>query len=156
MRMVEVLDSCRGLYNYFLGEWRKSDKVPSKYDLQAQIPSLVKKNPALENVHSKTRQYVLWQLYSNLKGLRGLKTKGRKVGSLRFKKYGRMKSFVYNQSGFKIVDNKLYLSKIGSIPIKLHRKIEGNIKQIAIKREQSGRWFAIFSVEIAPKKLGIP
>jgi len=154
MEMLEVLDSCRGLYNYFLGEWKKSDKVPPKYDLQAHIPSLVKKNPALENVHSKTRQYVLWQLYSNLKGLKGLKAKGRKVGRLRFKKYGRMKSFTYNQSGFRLLDRKLFLSKIGSIPIKLHRKIEGNIKQVYIKREQSGRWFAIFSVEVEPKKLG--
>ncbi|MBU4266236.1 MAG: transposase [Candidatus Altiarchaeales archaeon] len=154
MEMLEVLDSCRKLYNHFLGKWKESGKVPPKYDLQARIPYLVRQWPELENVHSKTRQYVLWQLYSNLKGLKGLKAKGRKVGRLRFKKYGRMKSFVYNQSGFKLVDNKLHLSKIGSIPIKLHRKIEGNIKQVYIKREQSGRWFAIFSVEVEPEKLG--
>jgi len=154
MEMLEVLDSCRKLYNHFLGEWKKSEKVPPKYDLQAQIPSLVKKHPALENVHSKTRQYVLWQLYSNLKGLRGLKAKGRKVGSLRFKKYGRMKSFVYNQTGFKLVGNRLHLAKIGDVPIKLHREIKGNVKQVYIKREESGRWFAIFSIETKPEKLG--
>jgi len=159
MEMLEVLDSCRKLYNHFLGEWKKTEKVPPKYDLQAQIPSLVKKYPSLENVHSKTRQYVLWQLYSNMRGLRGLKQRGRKVGKLRFKKYGRFKTFVYNQTGFKLVETdtrlkKLHLSKIGDIPIKLHRGIRGNIKQIYVKREQSGRWFAIFSVEQEPEKLG--
>ncbi|RLI93177.1 MAG: transposase [Candidatus Altiarchaeales archaeon] len=153
MEMLETLESCRWLYNHFLGELKKTKKVPPKYELQAQIPRLVKKYPSLKNVHSKTRQYVLWQLYSNLKGLRGLKQKGRKVGRLRFKKYGRMKTFVYNQSGFKLLDGKLHLSKIGDIPIKLHRKIKGNIKQVCIKREQSGRWFAIFSVEQKPEKL---
>jgi len=153
MEMLEVLDSCRKLYNHFLGEWMKSEKVPPKYDLQAQIPPLVKKYPALENVHSKTRQYVLWQLYSNLKGLRGLKEKGRRVGRLRFKKYSRMKTFVYNQSGFKVLDGKLYLSRIGNICIRLHREINGDIKQVYIKREQSGRWFAIFSIETKPEKL---
>jgi len=154
MEMLEVLDSCRKLYNHFLGEWKKSEKVPPKYDLQAQIPYLVRKNPSLENVHSKTTQYVLWQLYSNLRGLRGLKQKGRTVGGLRFKKYGRMKTFVYNQSGFRLLDGKLHLSKIGDISIKLHREIKGDIKQVYIKREQSGRWFAIFSVETEAKKLG--
>ena len=104
MEMLETLESCRWLYNHFLGELKKTKKVPPKYELQAQIPRLVKKYPSLKNVHSKTRQYVLWQLYSNLKGLRGLKQKGRKVGRLRFKKYGRMKTFVYNQSGFKLLD----------------------------------------------------
>jgi len=154
MEMLEVLDSCRKLYNYFLRKWKESDKVPPKYDLQAQIPYLVRQWPELENSHSKTRQYVLWQLYSNLRGLRGLKAKGRKVGRLRFKKHARMKSFVYNQTGFVIIDNKLRLSKIGSIPIKMHRKIKGSVKQVHIKREQSGRWFAIFSVETEAEKLG--
>jgi len=154
MEMLEVLDSCRKLYNHFLGEWKKSEKVPPKYELQSYIPSLVKKYPALENVHSKTRQYVLWQLYSSLRGLCGLKQKGRTVGGLRFKKYGRMKTFVYNQSGFKLLDGKLHLSKIGDISIKLHRQIKGDIKQVYIKREMSGRWFAVFSAEEMPEKLG--
>jgi len=153
LEMLEVLDSCRKLYNHFLGKWKESGKVPPKYDLQAQIPYLVRQWPELENVHSKTRQYVLWQLYSNLRGLRGLKAKGRKVGRLRFKKHARMKSFVYNQSGFAIIDNRIRLSKIGSIPIKMHRKIKGSVKQVHIKREQSGRWFAIFSVETEAEKL---
>ena len=154
MEMLEVLDSCRKLYNHFLGEWKETEKVPPKYDLQAKIPSLVREYPALENVHSKTRQYVLWQLYSNLRVLRGLKRKGRKVGSLRFKKYGRYKTFVYNQTGFAVIDNKLHLAKIGDIPIKLHREIKGKIKQVYVKREQSGRWFAVFSVDTKPEKLG--
>lgn len=152
MEMLETLDSCRWLYNHFLGEWGKTEKVPPKYDLQSQIPRLVKKNHFLENIHSKTRQYVLWQLYSNLKALGRSKKKGRKVGRLRFKKYGRFKTFVYNQTGFKLNDNKLHLSKIGDIKIKLHREIKGNIKQIYVKRRQSGRWFAIFSVETESKQ----
>ena len=154
MEMLEVIDSCRKLYNHFLGEWKKTEKIPTKYDLQSKIPALVRERPALENVHSKTRQYVLWQLYSNLRGLRGLKQKGRRVGRLRFKKYGRYKTFVYNQTGFALIDNKLHLSKIGSIPIQLHRKIKGKIKQVYIKREQSGRWFVTFSVEQDSEKLG--
>ncbi len=146
--MLGVLEECRRLYNHFLGEWKKSKKVPPKYWLQAQIPFLVKEHSSLKNVHSKTRQYVLWQLYSNLKALGRLKKNGRRVGRLRFKKIGRFKTFVYNQTGFKLTYNKkLHLIKIGAINIKLHREIKVKIKQVYIKRQESGRWFAIFSVE---------
>ena len=158
LEMLETLNECRKLYNHFLGEWKEANKkglkVPKQFDLQAQIPLMIRNHPPLKNVHSKTRQYVLWQLYSNLRGLRGLKARGRKVGRLRFKKYGRYKSFVYNQTGFKLIENRLQLSNIGGIPIKLHRKIKGVIKQVHIKRTPSGRWFAIFSAEAEPEKLG--
>jgi putative transposase len=36
----------------------------------------------------------------------------------------------------------LKLSKIGEIPIRCHRNIKGNIKQVVVKREPSGKWFA--------------
>jgi len=36
----------------------------------------------------------------------------------------------------------LWLSKIGNIPIRCHRNINGKIKQITIKKESSGKWFA--------------
>jgi putative transposase len=41
----------------------------------------------------------------------------------------------------------LRLSKIGAIPIRAHREIEGNIKQIVIKRYNSGEWYAWGSTE---------
>jgi putative transposase len=41
----------------------------------------------------------------------------------------------------------LWLSKIGDIPIRIHREIDGNIKQIVIKRYNSGKWYACVSVE---------
>ena len=158
MKLLETLDSCRCLYNYFLGEWEGRDKIPSRYELQAKLPKLAKENPHYANIHSKTRQYVLFRLYSNLKVLSKLKKNGRKVGRLRFKKHGRYKTFVYNQTGFKFIENgnrykKLRLSKIGEIPVRAHRKVEGKIKQVLVKRTPSGRWFAILSVETEPKKL---
>jgi len=159
MKLLETLESCRCLYNYFLGEWEGKNKIPSRYELQAKLPKLANENPYYANIHSKTRQYVLFQLYSNLKALSKLKKNGRKVGRVRFKKRGRFKTFVYNQSGFKLIDNgnryqKLWLSKIGKIPVRAHRKVEGKIKQVFLKRMPSGKWFAILSVETKPKKLG--
>ncbi|OZU90587.1 hypothetical protein CIL03_05455 [Virgibacillus indicus] len=43
-------------------------------------------------------------------------------------------------------NENLQLSKLGQIPIHLHRPIDGTIKQLIIKR-QGTRWYAIFCVE---------
>ncbi|HIH61281.1 MAG TPA: transposase [Methanobacteriales archaeon] len=42
------------------------------------------------------------------------------------------------------------MSKIGEIPIKLHRPIEGKIKGVIIKRTKTGKWFAIIQAETEP------
>jgi putative transposase len=115
--------------------------------IQAEIPKLVKEQPFLDEVHSKTRQYILWQLKANIRALGGLKKRGRKVGSIRFRGKGRFKTFVYNQSGFKVEGKRLHLSKLGDIPMKQHREIKGVIKQVIIKRTDTDKWFAVFCVE---------
>jgi putative transposase len=163
-KLLATLDSCRWLYNNFLERLNRKEngKTPGRYRLQATLPELKQSHPELKQVHSKVLQMVLHQLYSNLRAITELKRNGRKVGRLRFKGKGRFKSFTYNQSGFKIVEGKnkrkeLWLSKIGAIPIVLHRNLDGEAKQVHIKRERSGKWFACFSVEVeeAPKVRGI-
>ncbi|MEM2841881.1 MAG: transposase, partial [Thermoproteota archaeon] len=77
---------------------------------------------------------------------------GKKVGRLRFKGKGWYKTINYNQSGFKLIKKSkrldlLRLSKIGNIPIRIHRPIEGKIKQVIVKRYNSGKWFAFVCVE---------
>lgn len=147
-----VMEVCRWVYNHFLYIWNSVPKIPSRYDLQAILPELKKDHPDLKKVNSKTLQMVLFTLYSNLSSLVALKKKGKKVGRLRYKKYGQFKSFILNQSGFKVkttgnrLDN-LYVSKVGDIPIRLHQKIEGVIKQVIIKKYRSGEWYAMVCTE---------
>jgi len=154
-KLLAALDSCRWLYNHFLERLNQKEdgKTPSRYKLQGTLPKLKHEHLELKQVHSKVLQMVLHQLYSNLRALAELKRNGRKVGRLRFKGRGWFKSFTYNQSGFKIIEGhgkrrELRLSKIGSIPIVLHRELDGGVKQVHIKRERSGKWFACFSIEV--------
>jgi putative transposase len=160
-KLLETLELCRQTYNYFLSQWNNKDKTLSRFELQARLPKLKTEKPELNKVYSKVLQLVLFQLYSNLKALSQLKKNGKKIGRLRYKSRGWYKTFVYNQSGFKIVRtgkrlSLLQLSKIGDIPIRLHREIESAIKQIIIKKHASGKWFACISVEenrIGKKKI---
>jgi len=115
--------------------------------------------PELNNFYSKVLQMVNYQLWANIRALAVLKKNGKKIGKLRFKGRGRFKTLNFNQSGFKIdvEEKRFHLSKIGTIPIKCHRPIEGKIKGVIVKREKSGRWFAILQVEEGnPKSVPSP
>ena len=147
-KLLSVLEICRLLYNSFLGIWNDSEKIPSRYKLQAMLPAMKDEHDGLKKVNSKTLQMVLFMLYNNLKALRELKKKGRKVGRLRYKKYGDFKSFILNQSGFKLIKankrlDRLYISKVGDIPIRIHREIKGVIKQVIVKQYKTGEWYAM-------------
>ena len=153
-RLNEQIELCRWLYNRLLWECNKAreeGRKLTKREAQAMIAKLKEENPELKKVYSKVLQMVNHQLFSNMKALSGLKKKGRKIGKLRYKK-GWFKTLNFNQSGFKL-SKRLSLSKVGEIPIKLHREIKGDIKGVIIKKEKSGRWFAIFQVEDEPKPL---
>jgi len=58
----------------------------------------------------------------------------------------------YPLSGFHLNDAGAHLdaSKIGNIPIDLHRPIESNIKTLTVRRSSTGKWYACFSVEYEP------
>jgi putative transposase len=79
--------------------------------------------------------------------------RGVKCGFPRFKSIDRMKSLHYPQYGFGfLLDERLKVTPFGEIAIKRHREITGRIKTLTLKKEASGKWFAIFCVE-TPKEI---
>ena len=152
----EQLELCKWLYNRLLFELNRAMKEDRKLkpkDTQALIVRLKEEKPELNKVYSKVLQMVNYQLWANIKALSQLKKKGKKVGKLRYKTGNSFKTLNFNQSGFGIDGDKLILSKVGPIRIKLHRPVEGKIKGVIIKREKSGKWYAIIQVEDEPKLL---
>jgi len=156
--LCRQIELCRWLYNRLLEELNKArdngEKITQR-DTQALIPHLKDEKPELKTVNSKVLQMVNYQLWSNIKGLSKSKENGRKIGKLRFKGKGWFKTMNYNQSGFALDWDKckLRLSKVGEIPIKLHREVKGTVKSVIVKREKSGKWFAVMQVEDEPEPL---
>jgi len=151
-KLLFILEQCRWLYNKLLSIINECEGIPPKRKMQSMLPKLKEERKELKEVNAKTLQMVVFMLYNNLKVLAELKKRGKKVGKLRYKKYGKFKSFILNQSGFKIIEtgsrlDKLYISKVGEVPIRIHRPVEGRIKQVIIKRYGSGAWFALLCVE---------
>ena len=156
-KLAKALDACRWLHNKLLekmNDARENGIKLKTYDTQNMIPSLKLENPKLKLVYSKVLQMVNYNLWSNIKGLSASKKNGRKIGHVRFKGYGWYKTMNYNQSGFKLDQDHglLHLSKIGDIRIKMHRKIQGCIKAVLIKRE-GRQWFAIVQADQEPESL---
>jgi putative transposase len=143
------LDLCRWLYNRLLQELnaaKAEGRTLSQKDTQALIVRLKVEKPELGLVYSKVLQMANYQLWSNIRGLSAMKRNARKIGKLRFKGHW-FKTLSYNQSGFRLEAKKLILSKVGAVNIKRHRLIEGPVKGVLVKRELSGKWFAVFQVE---------
>jgi putative transposase len=104
--LEQQLELCRWLYNRLLAELnlaRTEGRTIKQGETQALIVHLKKEEkPELKQVYSKVLQMVNYQLWTNLRGLVALKTKGKKVGKLRFKGKGWFKTLNFNQSGFKV------------------------------------------------------
>jgi len=153
----KTFEECRWLYNHFLeerkGSWEKNKKSLNYHTQAVSIPKLKKERSSLAFVYSQVLQNVAVRIDIAFQSFfRRVKAKDKKVGYPRFKGIGWYDSFTYSQTGFKIENNSLNLSKIGSVKIKLHRLIVKDIKTCTIRRQRN-KWYACFSCEVNPEPL---
>ncbi|ASI13917.1 IS200/IS605 family transposase OrfB [Candidatus Mancarchaeum acidiphilum] len=102
------------------------------------IKEIIQEDKKYLKLYSQTRceiEYRLLKAYQNF--FRRIKEGNRKAGFPRFRSRDRYKSITYPQynGSFSIKRGRLRVSRIGTMRIELHRKIEGTIKTLAIKRE---------------------
>jgi len=141
---------CRWLHNAALEQriiaYKSAGKSVS-YLMQANELSDIKEQfPEFRNIHSQILQDVLKRLDISFKHFFRRIKQRQTPGFPRFKGKDRFNSICYPQSGFKIIGNKVDLSKIGLLKIKLHRKIEGDIKTCSVKK-QGSQWYIVFTAE---------
>ncbi len=137
---------CKTLWNSLLEHTKEHYEETKKFPTRKQLYILAKDT----GLYSQVAQNVADRLVKSLKGVVARKKGGRKAGFPRFKSFERMKSFTYPQFGFNLKD-KLELSGIGSVAIRKHRKMNGEIKTLTIKKSASGKWHAIFTTECERK-----
>jgi len=152
-------DTCRQLYNHALyhfiqipeSEGTVKQRVRTIRD---ELPDLKEWWDALTDIYSKVLQPTVMRIAKNVNALGKLKEQGYNVGELRWKSPREFRSFTYNQSGFEL-DKKggqtvLSLSKLADIPIEVHRPLpdDATVKEVTLKKEKTGEWFAIFGIEM--------
>jgi putative transposase len=153
-----TLEECRWLYNETLAyrkeAWEERQEQVSYYDSKKRIPILKAERPSLANVHSQVLQNVTERVELAYQAFFRRCQAGENPGYPRFKGYGRYDSFTFTQSGFSLThDNRVTLSKIGSIKMVYHRPIKGKVKTCTIRRSSTGKWYVSFSVECEPERL---
>jgi putative transposase len=170
-KMLRTLESCRRIYNEFLdicqSTYEMTGKGLTKFDMNKCIRYGI--DADISVVYAQVIQNIndrIAKAYANFFRRVKEKQSGKnvKIGFPRHKKC--YKSFTYPQLGFELIDNHLKLSKIGVVQVRIGKhqnRIQGQIKTLTIKREPSGKWFAIFSCieeiqekpRVNDKKIGI-
>jgi putative transposase len=159
-----TLDQLRELYNSALAQrieaYQSEGKSHSCYDQQAQLRAVRERCPELKEIHSHLLQDALTRLDRAYRAFfRRVKSGDKKPGFPRFKGLGRYSTFTFkdarNRNGVRLcADGKrLDVTGIGRIRIKLHRRFEGQLKQVSITLAGDGHWYALFCCDNVERKL---
>ncbi|MFH0817126.1 MAG: transposase, partial [Candidatus Micrarchaeota archaeon] len=126
-------DSWNEMLEFVKGFYKDYGRFPTKKTLREFVK--------YSGLYSQVGQELVDRLCDSL-----WKKSSPKAGFPRFKPFDRMKSLVYPQFGFSLGE-KLKVTPFGEISIKKHREIKGVIKTLTLKRESSGKWYALFCVQ---------
>ena len=119
------------------------------YEQKGTLPEIKDLREEYNDIHSQVLQDVILRVKRAFDGFFRRVKNGQEPGYPRIQGRTRYNSFTYPQAGsFSLThDNRVCLSKIGSLKIKFHREIQGTPKTCTIKYE-AGQWYAVFSCEV--------
>ncbi len=152
--LEDTLEINRIVYNYFV-----LNKFKSRNDMNYALTELKEQQPILRKYHSKMLQMISTKIAGALTGLEELRKRGHNAGNgkIQLLKPGECNSFVYNQTGYRIEQQLpegrnrssfLHLSKIGSIEIRVHRKLLYDITQVTVVKQAGKKWYAILACKV--------
>lgn len=131
-------------------------EIPEKVDYYSQAADLKETKrlfPGYKDIYADCQQQNLMRLDKAWKRWLVPDKTGKRGGKPRFKKQGNLCSFTFprvnsTKAGAHLTGNTLKLSKIGEIPVILHRPIPNGceIKQATIVSKADG-WYVSFSLE---------
>ncbi len=147
-----TLTRCRELYNAALQERRDAYRMARKslnyYDQANQLVEVKEVRPEYKDIHSQILQDVLRRVDKTFQAFFSRVKSGEKqVGYPRFQGRDRYDSFTFPQLGWTLHNDRLTLSKIGAVKVRLHRSMQGKVKTVTVKREGE-HWYVCFSVEV--------
>jgi putative transposase len=144
------------LYNCALEQrrtwWgRGQGKSATYYQQATELPDLKAACPEYAEVHSQVLQDVLRRVDKTYQAFFRRVANGETPGYPRFQGAHRYRSFTYPQYGNGAVldGGVLSLSKIGRIPIRLHRPLADTPKTVTMSKEADG-WYACISCAEVP------
>lgn len=159
-RMRWTLERLRELYNAALEErreaYRRQGVSLSGYAQMAELREVRAVRDEYAGIHTHLLQDSITRLDRAFRAFfRRLKA-GEKPGFPRFRGKGRYSTFTFkdarNRNGVRLcADGKrIDLTGIGKVKIKLHRPMQGRLKQVSITLGGDGHWYACMCCDDAP------
>jgi putative transposase len=154
-----TLDECRWLYNHFLEQrktaWDERQEGLSLYDQLGELPTLKRERTSLATAHSQVLQNVGVRIDLAFQAFFRRCKEGEQPGYPRFRGRQRYDSFCFPQygNGCKLEGTQIYLSKIGTVRVVLHRPLEGTPKTVCVRRSSTGKWYVTIACEWEPAAL---
>ncbi|WP_424094465.1 RNA-guided endonuclease InsQ/TnpB family protein [Moorena producens] len=172
--MEKWLELLRRHWNYALGQrldWLHRTRCPidrcslvsepigeipetvNYYTQQAALKETKRLFPEYKKIYAETQQVNLQRLNKAWDRWRKPDASGKRGGRPRFKKAGELRSFVFPRinspkAGAHLIDGVLKLSRIGSIPVVMHRPLPDGftLKQCSIVKKADG-WYCCISMK---------
>src|SRR6478672_7406910 len=141
---------CRHVYNAAIGErreaWRMRGVSVDYYQQKAELPGIKEAMSEYGEVHSQVLQDVVLRVDRAFQAFFRRVKAGEAPGYPRFHGRDRYSSFTYPQfdNGVRLDNSFLVLSKIGRVPVRWSRPLEGTPKTVTISKEADG-WYVCFS-----------
>jgi putative transposase len=159
-QLQHLLDTCRWAYNKTIevrrNAWQEHGASLSLYDTNRLLAQWRAEDEWLGSGHAQAQQNAQLRVDLAFQAFFRRVKNGEPPGYPRFRSKERYDSFTYPQEkgNWRFFDDeRLRLSKVGSVKIKLHRPIEGKAKTLTVRRDAVGNWWACFSCEVEPRLL---
>jgi putative transposase len=157
--LAACVDSHRELYNAALQERRDAwthDKTRINYgDQSAQLTEIRSLRPDQAQWSFSSRQATLRRLNKAFAGFFGRVKAGQTPGYPRLKGKARFDGVEWPKDGdgarWLPDQRRVYLQGIGQVKVHLHRRVQGRVKTIQIKR-QGRRWMLVLSCDDVPTR----
>jgi putative transposase len=160
-QLEQTLELCRWVYNETLATrknaYEQDGTSLSYYDSKRLLPVWKADKPELKQAHSQVLQDVVMRVDLAFQAFFRRVKAGETPGYPRFRGAGWYDSFTYPQygNGVRLEGDRLTLSKIGAVRVKLHRPVMGAIKTVTIRRDSVGNWYVCLSCEVEAQPLPV-
>lgn len=158
--LLAWVETCRRLWNDALAQrkerYEQHGQSTNYYDQCAELTSIRKHNEFVADLYSHVAQDAIRRLEKAFTAF--FKGDARYPKFKSFREHG---SFTYPDAyngSVKLGEKKIYLSKIGYVPIVAHREVppRGILKTCTVKREADHRWYAILLYETEDVSPSVP
>jgi len=157
----ETLYRLRELYNAALQHrrdaYRRQGVSVSAYSQMRELVGVRLVRPEYAEIHTHLLQDVLTRLDRAYRAFFRRCKSGEMPGFPRFKGRGRYRTFTFkdaaNHNGVRLLPTgRVKLAGIGNVKVKLHRPLDGRIKQVSVSLDGDGHWYVAFACADVPAK----